>query len=30
MVDHDLEMAQREVTLRDAGHAVGLPGVANV
>jgi GDPmannose 4,6-dehydratase len=30
MVDHDLEMAQREVTLREAGHAVGLPGVANV
>ncbi len=30
MVDHDLEMAKREVTLREAGHAIGLPGVANV
>lgn len=30
MVDHDLEMAQREITLRDAGHAMALPGVANV
>ena len=30
MVDHDLEMAQREITLREAGHAMALPGVANV
>jgi GDPmannose 4,6-dehydratase len=30
MVEHDLEMANRELTLREAGHAVGLPGVANV
>jgi len=28
MVDHDLEMARQEKTLRDAGHAIALRGVA--
>lgn len=27
MVDHDMELAQRELTLRNAGHDVGLPPV---
>lgn len=27
MVDHDLELAKRERTLIDAGHAISLPGV---
>ncbi|MDH5693341.1 MAG: GDP-mannose 4,6-dehydratase [Gammaproteobacteria bacterium] len=29
MVDHDLEMAKQEQTLKQAGHAVALRGVAN-
>lgn len=29
MVDHDLELARQEKTLKDAGHAVILRGVAN-
>ncbi len=29
MVDHDLELARQEETLRDAGHRVALRGVAN-
>ncbi|HWG85819.1 MAG TPA: GDP-mannose 4,6-dehydratase [Deinococcales bacterium] len=28
MVEHDLELARRELTLRDAGHAVVMPGLA--
>ena len=28
MVDHDLELARQEKTLRDAGHVVPLRGVA--
>jgi GDPmannose 4,6-dehydratase len=29
MVDHDLELARQEKTLRDAGHAIALRGVAS-
>jgi GDPmannose 4,6-dehydratase len=29
MVEHDLELARQERTLRDAGHAVPLRGIAN-
>ena len=29
MVDHDLELASQEKTLKDAGHAVALRGVAS-
>jgi GDPmannose 4,6-dehydratase len=29
MVDHDLELAQQELTLRDAGHAVARRGIAS-
>lgn len=29
MVDHDLELAQQERTLREAGHVVALRGIAN-
>ena len=29
MVEHDLELAQRERTLVDAGHKISLDGIAN-
>lgn len=29
MVDHDMELARQERTLKDAGHTVALPGKAN-
>jgi len=29
MVDHDLELARQESTLRDAGHVVAVHGVAS-
>jgi GDPmannose 4,6-dehydratase len=29
MVDHDLELARQEKTLRDAGHAIALRGIAS-
>jgi GDPmannose 4,6-dehydratase len=29
MVEHDLELARQEQTLRNAGHTVALRGVAN-
>ena len=29
MVDHDLELAAQERTLKDAGHSVRLRGMAN-
>ena len=29
MMEHDLELAQRERTLVDAGHKISLDGIAN-